>query len=54
MEKKLQDNTIVSKEPWLAGDIAAEQFGQISLIATNIIDSLGKAFSGWVKEQNDG
>jgi ADP-dependent NAD(P)H-hydrate dehydratase len=28
----------------LAGDIAAKKFGQISLIATDIIDSLGEAF----------
>jgi NAD(P)H-hydrate epimerase len=28
----------------LAGDIAAEQAGQVSMIATDIIDSLGKAF----------
>ena len=28
----------------LAGDIAAEKTGQISLIATDIIDSLGAAF----------
>ena len=28
----------------LAGDIAAEKFGEISLIATDIIDSLGDAF----------
>lgn len=28
----------------LAGDIAAEKVGQISLIATDIIDSLGDAF----------
>lgn len=27
-----------------AGDIAAEKFGQVSLIATDIIDSLGSAF----------
>jgi len=29
----------------LAGDIAAEKIGQISLIATDIIDSLGEAFT---------
>ena len=29
----------------LAGDIAAEKFGQVSMIATDIIDSLGKAFA---------
>jgi NAD(P)H-hydrate epimerase len=28
----------------LAGDIAAEKLGQVSLIATDIIDSLPKAF----------
>jgi NAD(P)H-hydrate epimerase len=28
----------------LAGDIAAQRFGQVSLIATDIIDSLGQAF----------
>jgi len=28
----------------LAGDIAAKKFGQISLIATDIIESLGEAF----------
>jgi NAD(P)H-hydrate epimerase len=28
----------------LAGDIAAKKFGQISLIATDVIDSLGEAF----------
>jgi NAD(P)H-hydrate repair Nnr-like enzyme with NAD(P)H-hydrate dehydratase domain len=28
----------------LAGDIAAKKFGQISLIATDVIDSLGDAF----------
>ena len=29
----------------LAGDIAAEKAGQVSMIATDIIDSLGRAFS---------
>jgi NAD(P)H-hydrate epimerase len=28
----------------LAGDIAAEKVGQVSLIATDIIDALGEAF----------
>jgi NAD(P)H-hydrate epimerase len=28
----------------LAGDIAAEKIGQVSLIATDIIDALGEAF----------
>ena len=28
----------------LAGDIAAKKIGQISLIATDVIDSLGEAF----------
>jgi NAD(P)H-hydrate epimerase len=28
----------------LAGDIAAKKFGQISLIATDVIESLGEAF----------
>jgi ADP-dependent NAD(P)H-hydrate dehydratase len=30
--------------PGLAGDIAAERFGQISLIATDIAQALGEAF----------
>jgi NAD(P)H-hydrate epimerase len=28
----------------LAGDIAAKRLGQVSLIATDIIDALGEAF----------
>jgi len=29
----------------LAGDIAAEKVGQVSLMATDIIDALGEAFT---------
>ncbi len=37
----------------LAGDIAAEKFGQISTIATDLIDYLPQAFKTFTGEKND-